>query len=290
MRHQLLQDGWRTSGREAIATRKGSTSGRVHIGSRAHLLVSETFQNGSQEDPSKPCTYGGDNWHLTKIRLRGLTVVLVVVYFHTGQGAGGQNLTQLQEIGRVVATLGTPFVKGADWQMEPSQLQGTGWLHMLGASVVHAPMVDTQHTAGKGRVIDFFVCSNPILPMMGIDRDNQSPWKTHPVLLATMSARPRQIKFLAQVKAKAFPEGPGTTMVTWQEAKQMRKAVNIGQPNEVLEQHLRDHPKGEICAEDWQTGRRWLSFGVRADARYQWPSTTASSGTAFTRGTTSHPW
>ena len=48
------------------------------------------------------------------------------------------NLDLLQHISAMIATLGGPWILGADWQCTPDELRRTGWLKIV-KGVIDAP-------------------------------------------------------------------------------------------------------------------------------------------------------
>ena len=74
-----------------------------------------------------------------------------------------------------------PYVIAADWNATPEQLQEEDWGEWLGfirGSIV-APAVPMTCTAGKGRVLDYVVCSPVLRTLISIELDFETPWTPH---------------------------------------------------------------------------------------------------------------
>ncbi len=66
----------------------------------------------------------------------------------------------------MVKTLGAHFIIGGDFNMPPSRLkEAPTWLDDIVADML-VPELQVTCTAGKGRVLDFFVVSLCVLPMV----------------------------------------------------------------------------------------------------------------------------
>ena len=57
------------------------------------------------------------------IALKGQRVLVITIYGHTGQGAGGENVALLEEAACMIARHGLPFIAGGDWNCSPMELQ-----------------------------------------------------------------------------------------------------------------------------------------------------------------------
>ena len=81
--------------------------------------------------------------------------LLLSVYLHTGAGLIQENWQILSTIGQWLLSQALPFIIGADFQVEPKQLD-SGWVRAVGGFVV-SPQLAT--VTPSHRVIDFFVVS-----------------------------------------------------------------------------------------------------------------------------------
>ena len=80
-------------------------------------------------------------------------------YMHTGAGLTQENWQILSVIGQWLTSQALPFIIGGDFQVEPGQLEDSGWVRAVGGFVV-APRLAT--VTPSHRVIDFFVVSRDL--------------------------------------------------------------------------------------------------------------------------------
>ena len=85
--------------------------------------------------------------------------LVLTVYMHTGAGLTQENWQILNTIGQWLTSQALPFIIGGDFQVEPSQLEDSGWVRAVGGYVV-APRLAT--ITPSHRVIDFFVVSRDL--------------------------------------------------------------------------------------------------------------------------------
>ena len=85
--------------------------------------------------------------------------LIISVYLHTGAGLTQENWQILSTIGQWLTSQALPFVIGGDFQVEPAQLEDSGWVRAIGGFVV-APQLAT--VTPSHRVIDFFVVSRDL--------------------------------------------------------------------------------------------------------------------------------
>ena len=64
--------------------------------------------------------------HVSTI-LRGV-FLLISIYLITGVGAAAYNLAILETVGKKLRYWDLPYVILGDWQMEPAELEATGWV------------------------------------------------------------------------------------------------------------------------------------------------------------------
>ena len=250
----LGRSGWRTVGIEASETAKGDSSGGALICFRSHLLVTKFVNLGSG-----PEEHRGSRWALAHLRLKGASVVLGAAYLCTGIEASGENLEVLGQLGEALSAIGLPFLIGADWNMEPVALAETGWLGRLRAAVVRLPGVQVTCSSGnKGRLLDYFVCSQELLPLIGGGgQDLGTPWKPHAGVYIRLSARPRSVSMLKHITPKEIP-GPlppeSRSACSWEgcmaEAQLLLSKGSVGGScPDILKEHLAVHPRGKEAFE-----------------------------------------
>ena len=85
------------------------------------------------------------------------------LYLHDGIGLGHElNQKVLHGVAARVNLLQGPFVLSADWNGTPEELVATGFLKLIQGHIVRP--VGKTCTAGKGRILDYFVVSSSMLP------------------------------------------------------------------------------------------------------------------------------
>ena len=92
------------------------------------------------------------------IWLSGLAVVLLACYFRP-DGWSQTNQTRLRMLAAVVRCLGLPWVAFADWNLETCDLEL--WARNLQAHIITPKDTVATCTAGKGRLLDYVVSSEP---------------------------------------------------------------------------------------------------------------------------------
>ena len=85
--------------------------------------------------------------------------LILSVYMHTGTDLTQENWQILSTIDPWLTSQGLLFVISGDFQVEPKQLEDSGWVRAVGGSVV-APQLAT--VTPSHRVIDFFVLSRDL--------------------------------------------------------------------------------------------------------------------------------
>ena len=132
-------------------------------------------------------------------------VLVASVYLVAGQATSPESLGLLEVLGSKLAKWNRPFLIGGDFQMEPHQLEATGWPRRLAASVV-APLQAQPTSCTSGRMIDYFVISSDLLPLVGncyvVQEARTSPHR--PVRLELRAAK--QLPLIRVLKApRPFP-------------------------------------------------------------------------------------
>ena len=62
--------------------------------------------------------------------------LILSVYMHSGAGLTKENWQLLSTIGQWLNSQALPFIIGGDFQVEPKQLEDSGWLRTVGGFVV----------------------------------------------------------------------------------------------------------------------------------------------------------
>ena len=85
--------------------------------------------------------------------------LVLSVYMHKGAGLTQDNWQIISTIGLWLTSQALPFVIGGDFQVEPKQLEGSGWVRAVGGFVVAALLGTVTPTY---RVTAFFVVSRDV--------------------------------------------------------------------------------------------------------------------------------
>ena len=127
------QQGWRSTWTQASwsgRSEKG-TSGGVAMFSKKHLHLSSMIVHRQGGDTVSELK--GQDWIALPLKLRGITVLFVAAYMTHGVGVGGANIRKMSGIMEAILKLQLPFIIMADWNMEPQELKGRGFMEKLGA-------------------------------------------------------------------------------------------------------------------------------------------------------------
>ena len=81
----------------------------------------------------------GEQWSAAFLRLKGLDICCIAVYMAHSQGQGGVNAIRYQQIGIFIKSLKINYIIAGDWNCTPEQLEQSGWVRAIGATVA-APM------------------------------------------------------------------------------------------------------------------------------------------------------
>ena len=147
-------------------------------------------------------------------------VIVAVCYLHTGQGDGDINQAVLHQVGGVLRAWCRPYLVLADWQMQPLELQGTGWPAAVVGKVV-GPRRPTCIAAGTAREIDYFLVDCRMLQhVRGVVVDEGIGIRPHrAVVLSLACGGPAQmIKKIRKPKPypKRRPYGPQPRPPDWE--------------------------------------------------------------------------
>jgi hypothetical protein len=97
------------------------------------------------------------------------------IYLRDSEGLSAENMTILGELAIAIKQLSGPWFFGGDFNIPPDVLLASGWLGLVGGSVV-APTNPTCH----GSVYDYFVVSSALLPaVLGAQRVEEAELSPH---------------------------------------------------------------------------------------------------------------
>ena len=194
----------------AAAARVGehmlSTSGGLAIFPKSHLccsppepeLLAHCIPPAEQRCP---------RWTACILRLKNVSVLLIVVYLRTAEGFSEANSAILQQIFLYVSCFRGLVIVGGDWQFTPDELVVSPWLARLQLSLV-VPPVEATCTSGKGRLIDYFVASAALAPYITISVDLGTPFRPHSGIRVSFPARLRALVAPAPRVPRALPQLP----------------------------------------------------------------------------------
>ena len=168
-------------GRNALAKKNDpgrALSSGLLMGSKNNLGVTNicatmaTKTNGSFINATGPDIIAG-TW-----RSKQTSIVVIGAYFDTS--SQNQRIVQLKKVGCFISQLASPFILAADFNMTPKELAQTGFLRKLKGAVLKVPDAAFTCTTGKGRILDYFIVSEVLIPaikwiMVLLD----TPWKPH---------------------------------------------------------------------------------------------------------------
>ena len=121
---------------------------------------------------------GGEQWSGAIVRFKGHDILFVAVYLQDSVGWGGRNGGVLRDIESTCRAMRIGFVIGGDWNMTPEELNEEGWVEHLGG-VCKTPPVGATCSSGKGRMLDYAVCSKSLEERIELEIDWDGPWAPH---------------------------------------------------------------------------------------------------------------
>ena len=160
------------SGRSAAGTTGGAA-----VLSKKHLHFSSMqIKEGGKEKTVQEMV--GLDWAGVLLKLKGVTIFFISAYLTCGIGAAGINVKKLSGMIQKILELGLPFIVAADWNMEPAELEMSGFLHQTGGQIMTPQGVRT--TCRSGRLLDYLVVSPRVRPLVrSIQPVMNLPWTTH---------------------------------------------------------------------------------------------------------------
>ena len=73
------------------------------------------------------------------VQLRSFKLLVETLYLTSGHGLKADNLGKLIRLTSLVKLMRLSFIVVADWNVEPGELEGAGWVEKLGGAVVRLP-------------------------------------------------------------------------------------------------------------------------------------------------------
>ena len=180
-------------GRRCFATSARPTGNSIHGNSggvllaplKTHAILPVDFPHNTQ------LYHANDDIVAFIVRLRGVDVMIVQVYFETGTGLGATNLGKLKKIAKLVKESKLMFVAFGDWNLSPLKLADSSFMHMMQAQIILAENGADTCAAGKGAVLDYIVASTPLCASISEVEFFKAPWKTHEFITFKIEKAPR---------------------------------------------------------------------------------------------------
>ena len=145
----LVAVAWRVSLHQADGAQQGKRGGHGCSGRAAWLATTD----GGAGDRGIELCKGRVLAFCHSGIVSGVALILSV-YMHSGAGPTQENWQLLSTIGQWLTSQALPFIIGGDFQVEPKQLEDSGWVRTVGGFVVTP---QPSH-----RVTDFFVVSRDL--------------------------------------------------------------------------------------------------------------------------------
>ena len=182
------------------------TSAGVAIMAKSHLYTRPPDPDFLQ------FVFGAENpttarWTATSIRLRSMTINVVTVYLFTAEGLSLRNLAILEQILLYIQFCKGPSVVVGDWQVTPQELQTTRWMERAQLVVANPAGVTATCATGFGgaRLLDYFLVSPVLMPLLLSEAVYSVPWKPHIGLLLSLSAHPRSFHAPTLISPRPLP-------------------------------------------------------------------------------------
>ena len=144
------------------------------------------------------------------LHCRGFEVLVISVYFHTGEGMSPKNVALLIQIVKIMTLLGHATIIGGDFNMPPEEVLGSTVLSGLRLKLVDP--VDSSHAAtcrpneSSSSYIDYALISEALYPICSrAETSWDRPWPTHAFVSFSLDARPAQNHVLNLRKPKPIP-------------------------------------------------------------------------------------
>ena len=155
--HGRRQKQWTTSISPCVSGPKGGPSAGVAVCTRSHIGMRNSFV----EEPK------GDGM-ASRLNVKWSGAVMAggfhcgSLYMHDGVGIQHETNTKLLHgTAARLCMLQGPWVLSADYNCTPKELAAMGFLKLVAGHIVHPK--NKRGTAGKGRLLDFFVVSRDML-------------------------------------------------------------------------------------------------------------------------------
>ena len=183
---------WRQTGFRGIAASAkksvnsiNGTSGGTCVATRNHVAMAAWSR-----EKSDVSWRSGFDWSGQLLRLKGSTVLLVMVYFTNGLAESGENLEKMWELANLIRDRELPFICMGDWDMTPEEMQKTVSVRIIGAVIKTPVCVEYTCTSGN-RLLDYALADRKLASVVQVEPYWAVPWKSHVALEVTVRRAPR---------------------------------------------------------------------------------------------------
>lgn len=140
------------------------------------------------------------------LRIRSLSILIVIIYFHHGEGLSTRNYANISQIHYLVKILRLPLLLMGDFNMPPSTFASSGFLELWHAHILTTELVSTITTTNNSEShLDYVVHSKCLSDFLEIYPVLDVPWGPHYGFGVRLNARPRSMQALVQVTPKPLP-------------------------------------------------------------------------------------
>ena len=181
-------------------------SGGTVLAPKRALLLGEVESNSETAQHKKLYAHGLD-WSACVLKLKGVDLLLVQLYFTNSLGVKGSNVIKLGEIqALILRNWRLPFVLFGDFNMAPETLQASNFLREIRGEI-RLP-TNLAATCWTGSVIDYLVvAANFSEAVFNIQGLFDSPWKAHALIGFEVLASPRILNCRVLRRPALFQQG-----------------------------------------------------------------------------------
>ena len=144
------------------------------------------------------------------MRLKGSTVLLVMVYLTNGLAESGENLEKMWELANLIRDRELPFICMGDLNMTPEEMQKTELVSSTGAVIKTLVRVEYTCTSGH-RLLDY----RRLASVVQVEPYWAVLWKSHVALEVTVCRAPRTHTMRIACIPKKIPQGKSVGKDNW---------------------------------------------------------------------------
>ena len=152
---------------------------------------------------------GPRRWSAATLRVKGMSVLFVVVYFCTGEAVDSPgNLALFGELEVLCNFFRLPVVLAADFENTPELVERSGWPARMGLTIVKPQGLPYTCTSGSKRLIDFFLLSDALVPLIASCCVHKAPWSTHLCVALALNMHVKGLLSKQLIVPKPLPPFP----------------------------------------------------------------------------------